>query len=585
MSKPMRRFHPIGPALTLNIAVQIRRIKLRPHLLPWSAFAWMAAILSMFMSPLAAQQASQQPQDGIAIRGTVRDSTGIAVDAAVVRLQWTDAPGMLETKTDEHGLYAFNSLRLGSYVLSAQKADLRSHPVYGTAALPPARIETDLVLLASGKPPGQGNSTQPGAHDGSATASAMEFSDSPTFSIAGVTDWTAAGGHGSDASLRTSEALTRETLTLKPGDPGSNQLGHTSAPDASEVQLREALNNAPGSFEANRRLGEFYLRAGKYSDAIPCLDKSYNIDPASYDIEFDLALALKGSGDRSRAREHIEKLLARRETADLRRVSAELYEMANDPLGAVREFERAVVLDPTETNYFEWGSELLLHRAVWQAQEVFQRGTNAYPRSARLLAALGAALFAGARYDEAALRLCDASDLNPADTEPYLFMGKIEIAAPTPLPCVEQKLARFAQLHPDSSLANYFYAMALWKEHAQKPDSTSSTQVEALLAKAVAIDPKCADAFLQLGVLYASQQDFAKAIGFYTKAIEANPELAEAHYRMGVAYDRTGQSDLAKQEFQLHDSLRKKQAATVDAQRREVKQFLVVEPGQTPVAK
>ena len=38
--------------------------------------------------------------------------------------------------------------------------------------------------------------------------------------------------------------------------------------------------------------------------------------------------------------------------------------------------------------------------------------------------------------------------LNPNDPEPYLFMGRIEVAAPNPLACVEQKLARFVELQP-----------------------------------------------------------------------------------------------------------------------------------------
>jgi len=143
------------------------------------------------------------------------------------------------------------------------------------------------------------------------------------------------------------------------------------------------------------------------------------------------------------AREHAEKLLAYKDSADLHRLQGEIDEKLGDPLAAVHEDEQAVRLDPSEQNYFEWGTELLLHRAVWQAVEVFGNAAKAYPKSARMLAALGTALFAAARYDEAAASLCKASDLNPADTQPYIFLGEIQMAAPTPLPCVEQKLARF----------------------------------------------------------------------------------------------------------------------------------------------
>ena len=58
----------------------------------------------------------------------------------------------------------------------------------------------------------------------------------------------------------------------------------------------------------------------------------------------------------------------------------ELDEKKGDPLAAVHEFEQAVRQDPSEENYFAWGSELLLHRAVWQAAEVFRNGTKAYPQ-------------------------------------------------------------------------------------------------------------------------------------------------------------------------------------------------------------
>jgi tetratricopeptide (TPR) repeat protein len=258
----------------------------------------------------------------------------------------------------------------------------------------------------------------------------------------------------------------------------------------------------------------------------------------------------------------------------------ELDEKLGDPLAAVREDQQAVHLDPSEQNYFEWGSELLLHRAVWQAVEVFRDGTKAYPKSSRMLTALGTSLFAGALYEEAALRLCDASDLNPTDPEPYVFMGKVEVAAPTQLPCIEQRLARFVKDQPGNSLANYLYAMAIWKRQEQPVDKQVLEQVEDLLTKAVTIDSNCVDGYLQLGIIYSSQHSYEKAIDLYMKAIRADPQLAEAHYRLGVAYDRTGEPTKAKQEFVLHDEIEKKQAAAVESQRREIKQFLVVLQGQ-----
>ena len=209
--------------------------------------------------------------------------------------------------------------------------------------------------------------------------------------------------------------------------------------------MRAALAVAPGSFAANHQLGVFYLQAGRYRESLPLLEASYQIDPANDENERDLVAAYENTGDLQQAREHVTNLLKRQNNADVHRMAGALDEKLGDPLAAVQQYQQAASLDPSEQNYFAWGSELLLHRAVWQAAEVFRNGVKAYPESARLLTALGTALFAGALYDEAARSLCEASDLDPANPEPYLFMGKVEMAAPTPLACTESKLARFVR--------------------------------------------------------------------------------------------------------------------------------------------
>jgi tetratricopeptide (TPR) repeat protein len=497
-----------------------------------------------------AQQASSPQTGSVTIEGTLVDATGHRVADAVVLLEQKDRPRSVETKTNSNGVFVFPALGVGTYRLSAEKSALRSRATEAFALSGGDRKHVDLVL------------------DASPSSDAMQFADQPNFTVAGVTDWTAAGGHGSDVRLRTSEDLARETVVLKPQGSPASDAGNASE---SESSLRAALAKDPGSFAANRRLGEFCLHAGSYRESIPPLEAAYRIDPANQGNAYDLALAYKGAGDFSQARDHVQKMLAHEDNADLHRLLGDLDEELGDPLAAVREDEKAARLDPSEQNYFEWGSELLVHRAIQPAVEVFGAGVKAHPKSARMLAALGAALFASGLYDEAAQHVCDASDLNPEDMAPYIFLGKIEMAAPTPLTCAEPKLARFVQQEPGNAFANYYYAMTLWK--GQKP---SLQQVESLLTKAVTIDPNFDDAYLQLGILYANERDFEKAIGFYTKAISVNPQLSDAHYRLGVAYERIGEPAKAKQEFQLHDEIEKQQAAAVERQRREIKQFLVV---------
>lgn len=527
---------------------------------------------------VAAQQGPSMHQGTIRIRGTVHDAAGRLVSGASVRLEQQSSKAASEAKSNASGQFAFSGLAPGTYVLAAEKSGLQSHKAVVTASVGGDVPVVSLVLENAGAAGASGKGAS------MASTQAMEFADNPNFTVAAVTDWTAAGGHGSDSTLRASEALTRETLALQSQNTkhsAASSAGHAGATSESEKKLIAAKEANPGSFETNHNLGAFYLRFGRFTEAVPLLQTAYKVRPGDFENEYDLAQALKGSGDFGQARSHVERLLAQHDQADLHRMAGEIDEKLNDPLAAVREFEKAARENPSEENYFAWGSELLFHRAVWQAKEVFEEGVRAYPRSGRMLTALGTALFSGALYDEAAQRLCEASDLNPSDAEPYLFMGKVEMASPNPLPCVEQKLARFVQLQPNNALANYYYAMTLWKQQGPVINQRAQAQVESLLTRAVHVDPQCSEAYLQLGNLSSQQRAYQKAIGFYVKAIDVNPQLSEAHYRLGVAYDRTGERAKAKQEFQLHDELQKQQAAAVERQRKEIKQFLVVEPGQS----
>lgn len=546
-----------------------------------SMLSAVVALMALTFPVAVAQPAPTKHLAGVTIQGTVLGFDGRPVSEAIVSLKNKNSSDVIETKSNAAGAFAFSSLSFGSYQLSAGKSGLHSSSTTVVASSETTIGKIDLILQEVGSSPKPAISSAP-------TAKGMEFADKPNFTVAGVTDWTAVGGHGSDSTLRTSESLASDTATLKPESTDHSQaIVSGSANEESEAKLRAALASSPGSFDPNHLLGKLYLDKEQYREAIPLLESASRINPEDDENRYDLALAYEGFGNPSQARERIRELLANRQSADLHRLVGELDEKLGDPLSAVHEYEQAVKLSPSEQNYFEWGSELLLHRAVWQAQEVFRKGGDEYPKSARMQTGLGTALFAGARYDEAALHLCTASDLKPNDPNPYIFMGKIQMAAPNSLACVEPKLARFVQQQPESSIANYLYAMSILKHQEQQPDKQAVQQAETLLTKAVTIDSKCSEAYLQLGIISASQRDFDRAIILYKKAIEADPQFADAHYRLGVAYDRIGQPLKAKQELQLHDQIKQQQAVETERQRREVKQFLIVQPGEPfgPTAK
>ena len=60
---------------------------------------------------------------------------------------------------------------------------------------------------------------------------------------------------------------------------------------------------------------------------------------------------------------------------------------------AVNEYETAAHMDPSDSNLFDWGSELLVHRTYDPAIDVFESATQRYPNSPRLWIGLGMAYY------------------------------------------------------------------------------------------------------------------------------------------------------------------------------------------------
>jgi tetratricopeptide (TPR) repeat protein len=450
------------------------------------------ALLMGVSDATLAQTPVAEPRPVGTVSGTVRNPDGNPVADASVFFEEKATAASVETKTKVDGTFSFLALRPGTYTVRAEKTGMR---VAAPASLLLSMGEKEQIdlILESAPAKASKDSKKPAAAS-TAAASTMEFDDKPSFTVAGVTDWTNVGGHGSDTKLRASESLAKETATLK-----SRDSGKTSA-NASE---------AARAADSHRELG----------------------DRAEY---------------------------------------------SGDLLAAVREYEKAVRLNPSEENYFSWGTELLLHRAIKPAAEVFEKGTAAHPKSERMLAGLGAALYASGDYANAARDLCAAADLQPADPTPYLFLGKMEKATSDPLPCAAEKLARFARDQPANALANYYLAVSIWKGGQRSENPQYLQRTESLLQKALAADPKLDPAYVQLGMVYSARANFAQAIDTYKKAAEINPQSSEVHYRLALAYKRVGEEEKSGRELKLYKEADKTETAAFEQQRREIRQFLII---------
>jgi tetratricopeptide (TPR) repeat protein len=341
-----------------------------------------------------------------------------------------------------------------------------------------------------------------------------------------------------------------------------------------ETEFKKAAELEPRNFDANHNLGEFYVRSGKLPQAVPYLDKAQHINPGAYDNGYDLSLAYLEIGKLAEARQASQSLLKQKDTAELHNLLGQIEEKDGQFVPAANEFETAAHMDASESNLFDWASEMLLHRTLDPAIEVSRQATERYPKSPRLAIGLGMALYSRGNYDEAVKTLLRGADLDPSDPSCYLFLSKAYDSSPSQAEEVIERFRRFAELQPRNPRASYYYAMSLWKGRRTQDVSLDLHQIESLLKASLALDPNLADARLQLGNLYSDQTRYAEAVPEYQKVLEIDPNSADAHYRLGQAYVHTGQKDRAQEHLQVYQQLRAQHLAELDKQRAEIRQFV-----------
>jgi tetratricopeptide (TPR) repeat protein len=340
-----------------------------------------------------------------------------------------------------------------------------------------------------------------------------------------------------------------------------------------EPGLKEAVKLSPNSFEANYNLGEFYFHTGRLLDGIPYMEKAQNLQPAHYVSGYDLALAYFETKQYPKARQQIGAMLRRGDSAELHSLLADVEEAAGEYVTAAAEYQLAARMEPSEEHIFNWGSELLAHQNFEAAVAVFNSGVGLFAKSAKLKSGLGIAFYLGGHYEEAVQALCSATDLNPSESWPYLFLGKMYNAAAANADEVRKRLARFAELQPKNAQALYYYALSLWARELSAQENLP--KVEALLKRAAALDPAYSDAHLQLGIFYGDQRKYTEAIQEFQRAIALQPNLTTAHYHLAQAYVRTGEKGRAAQELQIFERLRKQDQMETERERGQVRQFII----------
>src|SRR5215831_8468238 len=184
------------------------------------------------------------------IDGAVTDAQKHPVAGATVWLDDQEQGRSQSATSDQAGHFHFAVAAPGFYMIRAKKSGY-AEASHGPVALQQGeKISMNLQL----------------AEDKSSTtakiaAPALEYSDEPKFTVAGVSDPSNVGGHGSNVTLPTKEALAKDTALLA-NEPGGAGNGPTSLRKPSELP-----KVSPEDFAQNLEAGRALLDEGRAKEA------------------------------------------------------------------------------------------------------------------------------------------------------------------------------------------------------------------------------------------------------------------------------------------------------------------------------
>jgi tetratricopeptide (TPR) repeat protein len=381
----------------------------------------------------------------------------------------------------------------------------------------------------------------------------------PTFSAAGIQGNIAPSGYSGGAREEEARQVASLVVDLQAANytdelPATAKLSCDRQPEL----LHGALTQ-PTSFEANLRLGLFYLQHQSPALSVKYIRQAAQLRPHDVATQRYLATAEIEAKDYASAGQLAEQWTG----AEAHSIKGSVAAAQGNANAALAEFKQSVALNPDANNGFAAGLSVMTLGLFADAEQMLVSGTTAVPDSAKLWLARGMAETLQENHKQAMESLLRAATLDPHDLlAPTLAATQAESA---------QDLARvlplvhtLASTRPGNAIAQYDEALVLAKANPGTTDATTKAQIEAALHTAIKEQPQFAAAHFQLGIFYLDSGDVKSAIAELTEAVHLDPDVAEWHYRLSRAYRRDGQTSAAEAEMQTFQKLKAQRDAGAD---------------------
>jgi tetratricopeptide (TPR) repeat protein len=232
------------------------------------------------------------------------------------------------------------------------------------------------------------------------------------------------------------------------------------------------------------------------------------------------------------------------------------YEGAEQLHEAAKHLKHAIQLDPGQENPY-----VALARIYEQkhdsaaAIEILKTGQEHLPDSANISIAVGTSLISAEQFLAAIQILAKVIQIDPDQLEAYPKLAEAYRKAGDPA-LATGTLRKLAEHKPDYPMLHVVIARSMLDEN---PLDCPGILRE--LAQAYNASPDDYDVYYLRGKVYILMHDYGEAIAALRRAIELQPAESSAYYQLGLAYRKSGQLSLAKEQFERVEYL-KSQSST-----------------------
>ena len=320
--------------------------------------------------------------------------------------------------------------------------------------------------------------------------------------------------------------------------------------------LRATQVDASEELAFRQRLAELLISHGEYSEAIEDLKAAAALDPHRADLQFNLALAQFRAGRLDDALASVEKCKELGDDADLEDLAGDIQEARGDSVAAVKSYQAAVVLAPSEEKYrLSMAVELIRHDNFDAARLVLKSAEESQPKSWRIELTLGMVEYFGGTDEAATKYLLRAAELAPESQTAWKYLGDIQMDRPTaPDAAAIARLCQQADREPKNGLMQYYCGGAIFRRDYGAADNSHAEEILRRLHTAARLLPGDALPHCQLGKAYRWLERWQEALSESETCARLDPDSAEAHFRLAQIYQHLGAAEKSKKEMELYEA-------------------------------